>query len=83
MKLNADQCHLLVLGQRCDDPVTVRIGHAEIALKRSYLEFKLIADFPSIITFPNCAKRRAINCMHSLAYPHTWMFVFCYVFNLF
>ena len=30
MKLNADKCHLLVLGQRCDDPVTVRIGNADI-----------------------------------------------------
>jgi hypothetical protein len=30
MKLNADKCHLLVIGQRCDDPVTVRIGNADI-----------------------------------------------------
>ena len=31
MKLNADKCHLLVIGQRCDDPVAVKIGSAEIA----------------------------------------------------
>ena len=30
MKLNADKCHLLVLGRRCDDSVTVRIGHADV-----------------------------------------------------
>ena len=30
MKLNADKCHLLVLGQRCDDPVTVRIGSTDV-----------------------------------------------------
>ena len=30
MKLNADKCHLLVIGQRCDDPVAVKIGNAEV-----------------------------------------------------
>ena len=30
MKLNADKCHLLVIGQRCDDPVAVTIGSAEV-----------------------------------------------------
>ena len=30
MKLNADKCHLLVLGQSSDDPVTVRIGTSEV-----------------------------------------------------
>ena len=30
MKLNADKCHLLVLGQRCDDPVTVKIGNTDV-----------------------------------------------------
>ena len=30
MKLNADKCHLLVLGQGCNDPVTDRIGNADV-----------------------------------------------------
>ena len=30
MKLNADKCHLLVLRQRCDDPVAVKIGNTEV-----------------------------------------------------
>ena len=30
MKLNADKCHLLVLGQSSDDPVTVRIRNFEV-----------------------------------------------------
>ena len=30
MKLNADKCHLLVLGQRCDDSVTVKIGNTDV-----------------------------------------------------
>ena len=30
MKLNADKCHLLVLGRSNDDPVTVRIGNSEV-----------------------------------------------------
>ena len=30
MKFNADKCQLLVLGQSCDDPVTVRTGSADV-----------------------------------------------------
>ena len=30
MELNTDKCHLLVIGQRCDDPVAVKIGSAEV-----------------------------------------------------
>ena len=30
MKSSADKCHLLVLGRRFDDPVTVKIGNSEI-----------------------------------------------------
>ena len=30
MNLNVDKCHLLVLGERCDDPFTVKIGNAGV-----------------------------------------------------
>ena len=30
IKLNADKCHLLVIRQRFDDPVAVKIGNAEV-----------------------------------------------------
>ena len=30
MKSNADKCHLFVLGQRSDDPVTARIGNSKV-----------------------------------------------------
>ena len=30
MKLKADKCHLMVLGQRCDDSVTVWIGNTDV-----------------------------------------------------
>ena len=30
MKSNADKCHLLVIGQRRDDPVAVKIRNAEV-----------------------------------------------------
>ena len=30
MKLNADKCHLMVLGQRCDDSVTVKVGNIDV-----------------------------------------------------
>ena len=42
MKLNADKWHLLVLGQRCDDPVTGRTGSANVV--NSYEE-KLLGVF--------------------------------------
>ena len=76
MKLNADKCHLLVIGQRCDDPVAVKIGNAEvvkIALKRNYLEFILIANSPLTITSRNFAKMPVINFMHLPAYPRIWI----------
>ena len=76
MKLNADKCHLLVLLQRCDDPVTVSTGNAAVlnsSEERSYSGFKAMADYSSIIMFPNCANRPAINFMHLLACTHTWI----------
>ena len=30
MKFNADKCHLMILGQRCDDSVTIKIGNTDI-----------------------------------------------------
>ena len=30
MELNADKCHLLVVGQRCDNPVTVKTGNIDV-----------------------------------------------------
>ena len=30
MKLNADKCHFMVLGQRCDDSVTIKIGNIDV-----------------------------------------------------
>ena len=51
MKLNADKCHLLVLGQRCDDPVTVRIGSANVV--NSYEEKLLGIQIDSKLSFDN------------------------------
>ena len=62
MKLNADKCHLLVLGQRCDDPVTVRIGNADV-----------VSSFEEKLLGVQIDSRLAINCMHSLAYRHIWI----------
>ena len=30
MRLNVDKCHLLALGKRCDDPVTVKNGSTDV-----------------------------------------------------
>ena len=49
MKLNADKCHLLVLGQKCDDPVTVRIGSANVV--NSYEKKLLGVQIDSKLSF--------------------------------
>ena len=41
MKLNADNCHLSVLGLRCDDLITAKIGNADVV---SNSEEKLLGD---------------------------------------
>ena len=44
MKLNADKCHLMVLGQRCDDLVTVRIGNADVVNNSDEKLFRVQID---------------------------------------
>ena len=51
MKLNADKCHLMVLGQRCDDSVTVKIGNTDVfnsskeKLLRVHIDGKLSVNY--------------------------------------
>ena len=51
MKLNAAKFHLLVLGQRCDDPATVQNGNAYVVgspekkLLRVHIDSKLFFDY--------------------------------------
>ena len=68
MKLNADKCHLLVLGQRCDDPVTVRIGSANVV--NSYEEKLLGVQIDSKLSFDNHVSKlcqKASNKLYALA----------------
>ena len=68
MKLNADKCHLLVLGQRCDDPVTVRIGSANVV--NSYEEKLLGVQIDSKLSFENHVSKlcqKASNKLYALA----------------
>ena len=67
MKLNADKCHLLVLGQRCDDPVTVKIGNTDVV--NSSEEKLLGIHIDSKLSFDHhvsklCQNKPAINFMH-------------------
>ena len=68
MKLNADKCHLLVLGQRCDDPVTVRIRNADVV--NSSEEKLLGVQCDSRLSFDNHVSKlcqKASNKLYALA----------------
>ena len=68
MKLNADKCHLLVLGRRCDDPATVRIGSANLV--NSYEEKPLGVQIHSKLSFDNHVSKlcqKASNKLYALA----------------
>ena len=68
MKLNADKCHLLVPGQRCDDPVTVRIGSANVV--NSSEEKQLGVQIDSKLSFDNHVSKlcqKASNKLYALA----------------
>ena len=68
MKLNADKGHLLVLGQICDDPVTVRIGSAEVV--NSSEEKLLGVQIDSKLSFNNHVSKlchKASNKLYALA----------------
>ena len=68
MKLNADKCHLLVLGQRCDDTVTVRIGNVDVV--NSSEEKLLGVQIDSRLSFNNHVSkpcRKVSNKLYALA----------------
>ena len=68
MKLNADKCHLLVIGKRCDDPVAVKIGSAEIV--NSSEEKLLGVHIDSKLSFDHHVSKlcqRASNKLYALA----------------
>ena len=68
MKLNADKCHLLVLGQSSDDSVTVRIGNSEVV---SSSEEKLLGvQIDNKLSFGNHVSKlcqKASNKLYALA----------------
>ena len=76
MKSNADKCHLVVIGKRCDDPVAVKIGSAEIV--NSSEEKLLGVHTDSKLSFDHhvsklCQRASNKNFMHLPAYPRIWI----------
>ena len=68
MKLNADKCHLLVLGQRCDDSVTVKIGNTDVV--NSSEEKLLGVHIDSKLSFDHHVSKlcqKASNKLYALA----------------
>ena len=67
MRLNADKCHLLVLGFRCDDPVAVRMGSANVV--SSYEEKLLGVQIDGTLSFDNHISKlcqKASNKLYAL-----------------
>ena len=67
-KLNADKCHLLVLGQRCADLVNVRIGNADVV--NSSEEKLLGVQIDSRLSFDNHVSKlcqKASNKLYAFA----------------
>ena len=68
MKLNADKCHLLVLGQRCDDSVNVKIGNTDVV--HSSEEKLLGVHIDSKLSFDHHVSKlcqKASNKLYALA----------------
>ena len=74
MKLNADKCHLLVLGQSTNEPVTVRIGNSEVV--NSSQEKLLGVQIDSKLSFHNHVSKlcqKASNKLYALARMSPYM----------
>ena len=68
MKLNADKCHFLVIGLRCDDLVAVKIGNAEVV--NSSEEKLLGVHIDSKLSFDHHVSKlcqKASNKLYALA----------------
>ena len=69
MKLNTGKCHHLALGQRSDNPVTVKIGNTDVfnsseeKLLRAHIDSKLL--FHHHVS--KLCKKLAINFVHFLS----------------
>ena len=75
MKLNADKCHLLVIGERWDDPFAAKIGNAEAV--NSSKEKLLGVHIDSKLSFDHhvskLCQKTSNNLMHLSAYPCIWI----------
>ena len=75
IKLNANKCPLMVLGQRCDDSVTVKIGNTDVdnsseeKLLGVHIDSKLSFDYH--VSKP--CQKLAINFTHLPAYLRIWI----------
>ena len=75
MKLNVDKCHLMVLGQRCDDSVAVKIGNTDVvnSSEEKFLRVHTGSKLSFAITSRSFAIKLAINFTHLPAYPRIWI----------
>ena len=75
MKLDAEKCHLLVLGQSSNDSVIVRIGNSEVVNSTEERLLGVQIDSKLFLTMVsrNCPKRPAIKFTYLLPYRYLWV----------
>ena len=65
MNINADKCHLVVLGKRCNDSVTVKIGNTDLVNSSEEKLLGVHIDSKWTFDYPNMDHNKLKNLMRA------------------
>ena len=72
MKLNTDKCHLLILGRKSNQQITVNVGDSVIENTEEETLLGVVIDKKLNFETHICVRRLVTNFSPSLAYLDTW-----------